>query len=97
VNARGVPFCRAEELKLAKERQLEDYDTRGFCCRRCGTVVRVTQREFQGAVEPVDWWWCAECKASAGQNAAGKTLKQKKAAQAAQGCVRLDAAWALRS
>ena len=97
VNERGVPFCRAEELQLAKERQLEDYDARGFSCRRCGSMVRVTPREFQGAVEPVDWWWCTECKAAGAASAAGKTLKEKRAAQAAQGCMRLDTAWGVRS
>jgi hypothetical protein len=73
------------------ERQLEDYDARGFACRKCGAIVRIADREFQGAVEPVVWWWCKGCKETGAEGA--KTAKQKRAAQAAAGFVRLEAVW----
>ncbi len=96
VNPRGVPFGRPEDLRLAKERQLEDYSAAGWACRRCGAAVRAVPREFRGAAEPLDWWWCTACKLAHAAKHAPKTAKQKKLAQAAEGCRRLDAAWAAR-
>lgn len=93
LNPRGVPFCYAAEMILEKERQLEDYDARGFACRRCGEIVRIAAREFKGGVEPVDWWWCKACKESGAEGSGGKTVKEKRAAQAAAGCMRLEAVW----
>jgi hypothetical protein len=97
VNPRGVPFCYAADMILEKERQLEDYDARGFACRKCGAIVRIAAREFQGGPEPVDWWWCKACKESGADGSGGKTVKEKRAAQAAAGCMRLEAVWPGRS
>jgi len=45
-------------------------------------AARVELREFCAAVEPLDWWCCTP-----------KTSTQKKLAQAAKGCSRLDVVW----
>jgi hypothetical protein len=95
INPRGVPFGYASDMILEKGRQLEDYDARGFACRKCAAVVRATPVQFQGAVEPVDWWWCKACK-DKGSDVA-KTLKAKKALEAAAGCMRLETVWTARS
>jgi hypothetical protein len=58
------------------------------------TVLAIIRNlSFEGANEPVSWWWCQACKGESAAVSAGKTVKQKKAAQAASGCMRLDAAW----
>lgn len=93
VNPNGVPYCRARDMTLAKELQLDDYEQSGFVCRKCGDKVRVKPRAFVGAKEPVDWWWCRECQGKYTAVAAARTVAQKRAAHAAEGCVRLDAAW----
>ena len=93
VNPNGVAYCRASDRVLAKEMHLDDYDTCGWACRKCGAMVRVKPRAFEGAIEPVSWWWCQACKGESAAVSAGKTVKQKKAAQAASGCMRLDAGW----
>lgn len=91
INPRGVPFAYAADMTLDKDRQLEDYDARGFDCRKCGTVVRITPRQFLGAVEPVDWWWCKACRERTSE--IPKTIKEKKVMQAAVGCMRLEVMW----
>jgi len=94
-NPRGVPFGRPEDRFLAKERQLEDYSAAGWRCRKCDAVVRTPQREWNcRSAAPVDWWWCPACKFAHAANTAPKTAMQKKLAEAAKGCRRLDAAWA---
>lgn len=93
VNPSGVPYCRASDRVLAKEMHLDDYETRGFACRKCGAMVRITPRAFGGAKEPVDWWWCRACQGEYAATASLKTVKQKRAAQAASGCRRLEVAW----
>jgi hypothetical protein len=96
VNPRGVPFGRPEDRFLDKERQLEDYSAFGWSCHKCKARVRAAPREFSGAVEPLDWWWCTPCKLAHAAKDAPKTAMQKKLALAAKGCRRLDAAWAAR-
>lgn len=96
-NPRGVPFGRPEDLRLAKERQLEDYSAAGWECRRCSAQVRSAPREWScRSAEPVDWWWCKACKLAHAAKDAPKTAAQKKLAEAAKGCRRLDVAWAGR-
>lgn len=93
-NPRGVPFGRPEDLRLAKERQLEDHSAAGWPCRKCGAAVRAAPREWScRSAEPVDWWWCFACKQAHAAKDAPKTATQKKLALAAQGCRRLDVAW----
>jgi len=92
-NPRGVPFGRPEDLRLAKERQLEDYSAPGWRCRKCDAVVRAAQREWScRSAEPVDWWWCSACKLAHAASAPA-SAQAKKLALAAQGCRRLDVAW----
>ncbi len=94
-NPRGVPFGRPEDLRVAKERQLEDYSAAGWECRRCSAQVRSAPREWScRSAEPVDWWWCKACKLAHAAKDAPKTAAQKKLAEAAKGCRRLDLAWA---
>lgn len=89
LNPAGVPYCRASERVLLKEFQLDDYDTLGFACRKCGAMVRIQPRPFNGALEPVDWWWCRACQSTHAPPAAN-TLKQKRQDRAAAGCLRMD-------
>lgn len=93
MNPTGVPYCRASDRVLAKEKHLDDYETRGFACRKCGAMVRIMPRGFAGAKEPADWWWCRACQGEYAATAGPRTAKQKKAAQAALGCRRLEVAW----
>jgi hypothetical protein len=76
-----------------KEMHLDDYETHGFACRKCDDMVRITSRSFGGAKEPVDWWWCRACQGEYAATVILKTVKQKRAAQAASGCRRLEVAW----
>ncbi len=59
----------------------------------CDMPVRVAPREFCAAVEPLDWWWCKVCKLAHAAKDTPKTSTQKKLAQAAKGCRRLDVVW----
>jgi hypothetical protein len=94
VNPRGVPFGRAEDRLLDKHRQLEDFSAAGWSCRKCQARVRAAPREWNcRSAEPVDWWWCTACKLALAAKDAHKTSAQKKLAQAARGCRRLDVAW----
>ena len=92
-NPRGVPFGRPEDLRLAKELQLEDYSAAGWHCRKCDAVVRAAQREWNcRSAEPADWWWCIACKLAHAASAPA-SAQAKKLALAAQGCRRLNVAW----
>lgn len=94
-NSHGVPYGRFSDMVVCKERQLDDYDTPGWACRKCGTVVRAQPRAFAGAKEPVDWWWCRECQGKHSA-AAPKSLSEKKNARAATGCAVLESAFAMK-
>lgn len=81
-----MPFGRPEDLRVAKERQLEDYSAAGWECRRCSAQVRSAPREWScRSAEPVDWWWCKACKLAHAAKDAPKTAAQKKLAEAAKG------------
>ena len=51
---------------------------------------------LRAGAQPVDWWWCSACKLAHAAKDAPKTATQKKLAEAAKGCRRLDVAWAGR-
>jgi hypothetical protein len=93
VNPNGLSYCRASDGVLAKEMHLDDYETCGFACRKCAAMVRIKPSAFEGANEPVSWWWCQACKGESAAVSAVKTVKQKKVTQAVLGCLLLDAAW----
>ena len=91
--SKRLVLLRASDRVLAKKMHLDDYETCGFACRKCAAMVRIKPRAFEGANEPVSWWWCQACKGESAAVSAVKTVKQKKATQAALGCMLLDAAW----
>jgi hypothetical protein len=58
--ARGGGARAPGVVRLAKDRQLEDYSAAGWPCRKCGAAVRAAPREWScRSDEPVDWWWCS--------------------------------------
>ena len=95
MNPAGVPYCRASDMVLSKEFQIDDYDNLGFACHKCGAMVRIKPRPFIGAHEPEHWWWCLACKSTHAPPAL-TTLKAKKQAHAASGCLRLDKVFGLK-
>ena len=93
VNPRGVPFGRPDDAVLHKDKHLEDYSAAGWNCRKCHARVHTTPREFSGTGEPVDWWWCNACKLRQRLADNSMTSRQKKLAQSAKSCMRLDLFW----
>lgn len=87
-----MPYGRLADMSLAKELQIDDYDN-CLPCRKCGAMVRAHARARSGANEPEDSLWCRACL---GTRVGASTAKEKRRAQAASGCKKLDSVFGRR-
>lgn len=70
VNPDGVPYSLEWfEAQVAPEAV-------GWECKRCNKWVETAPRKFTNGKEPVDWWWCLDCKKTA-KRPTKKEVKQE--------------------
>ena len=85
LNPAGIPpnFGSPESLGH-NQALLDDWDPHaGWNCNKCEAWVPKKPRKFEGPDEPIDWWWCLECRNA---KTRAPSLAEKKQFKAASNC-----------
>lgn len=79
VNPSGVPFVSLDWL----DEQKREVGPQGWSCTVCERWVDVAPRPFTKGPEPVDWWWCYECRKTV-KRPSQKEMKLKREVESMQ-------------
>ena len=90
INTCGVPYGRRLDGFIPKHLQLDNNETTGWECKKCGDWVNVPPRECKKVPEPVDWWWCRQCQFINKHKIFAQQSVNKKLSAAATNCKKID-------